>query len=309
MKNFNLHAGIFRPTIIVCLILILTAGINKLMAQDSTEVVAETAVPKKNKPIKNTFESIYIIDNQTVIVPIKKTFEMDLQHRFGVVSNGYKDLFGLTGGINIRIGFDYVPIDKLMVGIGLTTDRKQWDGNVKYALFHQSAHKGGWPVSITYFGDMAIDTRGQENFVNFGDRISYFNQILIARKFTNKISIQVAPSLSHFNNVEGYIDSKGDIQSKMKNDHFAIAFSGRYKITEKSSIILNYDQPLTQHPTNNPHPNIAFGLETTTSSHAFQVFAGNYNYILQQNNNFYNQNDYTKGQFLIGFNITKLWNY
>src|SRR5215831_12730274 len=104
MKNLNLHAGIFRPMIVACAILIVTSSMNKSIAQDST-AVETTPAPKKNKPIKNTFEGIFIIDNQTVMVPIKKTFEMDLLHRFGVVSNGYKDLFGLSGGINIRIGF------------------------------------------------------------------------------------------------------------------------------------------------------------------------------------------------------------
>jgi hypothetical protein len=72
---------------------------------------------------------------------------------------------------------------------------------------------------------------------------------------------------------------------------------------------MNYDQPLTTHPIGNPHPNISFGLEMNTSGHAFEVFAGNYRYILPQNNNLFNQNDFTKGQFVIGFNITRLWNF
>ena len=95
----------------------------------------------------------------------------------------------------------------------------------------------------------------------------------------------------------------------MKNGHLAISVAGRYKVTQKTAIIVGYDQPLTQHTTNNPHPNISFGLETTTSSHAFQVFAGNYYGIVPQSNNVFNQNDYTKGQFLIGFNMTRLWNF
>ena len=59
----------------------------------------------------------------------------------------------------------------------------------------------------------------------------------------------------------------------------------------------------------NPHPNISVGLEMRSSGHDFEVFVGNYNYILPQNNALYNQNDFTHGQFLIGFNITRLWNF
>ena len=82
-----------------------------------------------------------------------------------------------------------------------------------------------------------------------------------------------------------------------------------YKVTEKSAFIVGYDQPLTQHTTNNPHPNICFGFETTTSSHAFQVFFGNYYGIVPQSNNVFNKNDFQDGQFVIGFNITRLWNF
>ena len=47
----------------------------------------------------------------------------------------------------------------------------------------------------------------------------------------------------------------------------------------------------------------------TTSSHAFQVFMGNYNAIVPQYNNKFNQNDFRDWQFVIGFNITRLWNF
>ena len=290
---------------------LLTLMTMQVAAQDVTND-SDSSTPSptivKKKEVKNTFESNWIQDNQSVIVPIKGTFEMDIQHRFGTVNNGYKDLFGIYAPANIRIGFSYVIIKKLQIGFGFTKDRLQWDGNGKYAIVTQNK-TGGWPVSISWFGNMVVDTRPKENFVNSGDRLSYFNQILIARKLTDNLSVQVAPSISHYNNIEGYLDADGKIQPKMKNDHFAIAFMGRYKITPKTSFMVNYDQPLTQHPMNNPHPNISFGIETTSSSHAFQVFFGNYHNIIPQSNNFYNQNDYTKGQFVIGFNITKIWNF
>lgn len=165
------------------------------------------------------------------------------------------------------------------------------------------------PVSVSYYGNIVIDARGKSNFRNDVDRFSYFNQLIIARKVTEKFSVQVAPSFSWFNNVEAYVDKNGVIQKKMNNGHFAVSVLGRYKITEKTAIIAGYDQPLTQHLTKNPHPNICFGIEATTSAHAFQVFAGNYSGIVPQSNNMFNQNDYTKGQYVIGFNITRLWNF
>jgi hypothetical protein len=284
------------------LLLVLIAG--KSFAQDSTQVVQEKA---KVKPVKNTFGSVWVMDNQTVMVPIKGTLEFDIQHRFGIVNNGVKDLYGLFAPSNIRLGISYAPIQKLFVGVGITKERMQVDFNVKYALLQQT--RGKIPVSISYFGNMVIDARNKANFRYDVHRLSYFNQLIVARKLTEKFSVQVSPTFSWFNNVEGYVNSQGEILNKMKNGHLAVSVLGRYRISEKSAIIAGYDQPLTQHPANNPHPNVCFGLETTTSAHAFQVFVGNAFGIVPQSYNMFNQNDYTKGQFLIGFNITRLWNF
>jgi len=292
---------LIRSCILTALIFICAGPV---FAQDSTAVAAP--VKQEVRLAKNTFESVFLLDNQTVMVPKKGSLEMAIQHRFGKVNNGVKDFFGFFAPSNIRLGMTYVPYAKLNVGVGLTKERMQLDFNAKYALLKQTESKG-IPVSVSVFGNVVIDCREKSNF-RFGvHRFSYFSQLLIARKVTEHFSVQVAPSYSWFNNVEAYVNSKGEILNKMKNGHLAVSMMGRYKFSPKSSIVVNYDQPLTQHPTNNPHPNISFGLETTTDSHAFQVFAGNFYGIVPQSSNVYNQNDYTKGQFVIGFNITRLW--
>jgi hypothetical protein len=242
------------------------------------------------------------------MVPVKGTFEFDFQHRFGLVNNGIKDMFGLYSGATIRLGVSYVPIKNLQIGVGSNSDPMQVDFNVKYSIFRQTKDKS-MPVSVTWYSNAVVDTRSDNNFVNGGDRFSYFHQLIIARKITDKLSLQVAPNVSHYNSVPGQQFVENGPIYAMKNQHYAIAFSARYKVTSGTGIIVNYDQPLTQHPINNPHPNLAFGIELVTSAHVFQVFFGNYNAIVPQRNNFFNQNDYTKGQYLIGFNISRLWNF
>jgi hypothetical protein len=220
-------------------------------------------------------------------------------------------------------------VNRLNVGFGITKSNVLWDLNAKYAIISQT--KDIYPVSVSYYFNAAIDTR-KDVFIydgsaikHFSDRISFFNQVLIARKMTEKLSVQVAPSWSHQNAVSGYYtknDSTGqDIYGSMKHDHFAVAVSARYNLTPVTSLIFNYDQPLTKHPSFNPNPNISFGFEFNTSNHTFQLFAGNFYYLNPQRNNMYNSASpfgYTDketgqkvngGQFRIGFNITRLWNY
>jgi hypothetical protein len=318
--NFSNRLFTVNVCLLSCFLLLQTT----LYAQDTTTVAKEATVAAKAKPVKNTFQSVWIIDNQTVMVPVKGTFEMDIQHRFGTVNNGYNDFWGLFASSNIRIGVDYAPINNLYLGIGIDKYDELWDGSAKYAIIKQTPGKS--PVSITYYGDLSFDSRSDPNhgiFTHASDRIFSFNQIIIARKITDKLSLQVAPSISHQNSVNGYYVKKDSahttIFEDMKHDHFAVSLSGRYKIGETTALLLNYDQPITQHATNNPNPNLSFGFEFSTSGHTFQLFMGNYSLLNPAKNNLFNTNapfDYTQadgtkvkgGKFLIGFNITRLWN-
>lgn len=315
---------------VACLLLMMSfCSVVFAQSTDSTTTEnADTTEPvKKVKPVKNTFESIWLIDNQTVMVPIKKSFEMDIMHRFGTLQKGYEDFYGFFASSNIRLSFAYVPINKLLVGVSITKANMTWEGFAKYALLKQT--KGLYPVSVSFYTNIAVDTRTKNNFIHASDRLMFFNQLLIARKITDKLSVQVAPSVSHINVVNGYYkitgsvaDStyKSTVEGEMKHNHFAIAFSARYKLKPAMALMLGYDQPLTVHPTNNPHPNLSFGIEFTTSSHAFQLFVTNYYYMTPQRNNFFNKNNpvtingfndisFHKENLLIGFNITRLWNY
>jgi hypothetical protein len=286
------------------LLLLVVIGSNGY-SQDST--AEDAPVVRKVKPVKNTFGSVFMMDNQTVMVPIKGSMQMEIQHRFGTVNNGSEDLYGIFAPANIRLGMSYVPVKNLFVGAGIVKEKMQVDLDAKYSIFQQTPGKS--PVSVAYFANAVIDTRNKSNFLHSVDRFSYFIELMVARKVNESFSVQVGGSLSWMNNVEAYVDAEGKIQPKMHNYHMDASVLGRYKISPKSAVIAGYEQPLTQHVTNNPHPNICFGFETITSSHTFQVFFGNYFSIIPQNNAFFNQNDYTKGEFLIGFNITRIWNF
>lgn len=296
------YKKIWHLALVALLFTVITTA--KVAAQDTEPQVP---APAKIKPVKNTFESVWVIDNQTVKVNQKKTLEFDMQHRFGLINNGYQDLWGIYAPSNIRIGFSYVPVNNLQLGLGICKDRMQWDGSVKFALTKQN--NGKMPVSITYFGNAVVDTRDKKFFVNDGDRLSYFNSLMIARKINKRLSLQVSGNYSHFNNMEGFLNAEKKVTPKLFNDHFSVSCLGRFKVSDNAALMLNYDQPLTKHNKNNPYPNISFGIELSTSAHQFQIFMGNYSYILPQNNNLFNQNDFTTSRYVIGFNITRLWNY
>lgn len=310
-----------RAFLIGCLICVLSVG--NLMAQDESVAQDEVEIT----PVKNTFESIWLIDAQTVMVPVKGTLEADFQHRFGTWENGYDELYGIFASSNIRLGMNYVPVDRLQVGLGFTKFNNLIDFYGKYAILRQMKG-GGSPVTLDYYVNAAIDTREEEDtqFDEPSDRWSFFHQVMVARKFSDKFSLQLSGNLSWFNYKEHNYDSLGGDLVDLGQDSkafFSASAIARYKFSNVLSVIAAYDQPITDveffNDGDGPYPNVSFGLELTTSSHAFQVFIGNYQGLVPQYNHTYNDNNWSstvvkangnkvRDGILIGFNITRLWN-
>ncbi len=252
----------------------------------------------EDKPVRSTFEATLLIDNQTVESPFKGGLQFQIQHRFGTVKNGITDIFGIYAPSNIRLALNYGITDKLMLGAGTTEDYKLQDLQWKYAILRQT-RSGKTPVSVSYYGNVVLDARSTDNFgpeENFRSihRFSYFTQVIVARKFNEKLSFQVAPGFIYYNSVE----------QGLKNADFTIHAGGRAKVLGPISILAEYDQLLTKQDAFDPKPNLAAGIEIGTATHAFQIFFANYSAIINQRNLLYNTNDFTKGDYRLGFNIT-----
>ena len=168
---------------------------------------------KKDKPQRDAFEGYWLIDNPTNVLYTKGTLEFDIEHRFGLLNIDNNDLFGILAPANIRLGVNYSFTDNLTLGIGITKVKRLVDFNAKIALIRQT-RKNTIPINITFYGNIAIDTRPQENFITASDKFSMFSQLIISRRFNRKFSLQVSPSYSHFNRVD----------AAMNNNHFSVAY-------------------------------------------------------------------------------------
>ena len=255
------------------------------------------------KPQRPAFQSSFVIDNPTDVLSPKKSLEFQIKHRFGLINTGENDRAGLWGNSNIRLGLTYAVHDRWTLGWGTTKFDRLEDFNLKTSIFRQT-RSDKVPVNVSYYGNMAIDTRDSENFERGTDRLSFFHQIIISRRFSRKFSLQLAPSLSHYNYVE----------HRMSNDVFGLALGGRYKFSRQGSILVDYSHPFTHHLNGevleaDPEPGLSVGVEFATLGHAFQIIVSNLNGIVPQKNYVFNQNDFFDGDILIGFNITRIFRF
>lgn len=289
IKNYNL---LRKFAIRANLTIAVLSGSLLCFGQDGKE---ETG----NLPVKSTFSAGILVETPSVMSPFKKMLELNIQHRFSSMENGISDIYGIYGAANTRIAINYGLTDKIMVGCGTTMYNKLQDLNWKVSLLKQN-RSDSKPVSISYFGNVVLDARDKAFFppkttYRFIHRFSYLTEFMIARKFDDAVSLQLAPQFVYYNSVD----------TLHKNINYGITFGGRVKIWDSKSILFEYDQPLTARVESKP--NLALGLEIGTATHAFQIFITNYQGIIGQQNLVYNANDpFTKHfskNYMFAFNI------
>ncbi len=283
---------------------LLVFAFGSVLAQET-----ETEVKKVDKPVRSPFESGYLIDNQTTVIQPVKTLEFAIQHKFGSIENGRSDLWGLyASGANIRLGLNYVVANNVQIGIGVAKERMTTDFNAKWTILEQT-RSDAMPIALALYGNIAIDGRDKDQFhedFKSSNRLSSFAQVIVGRKFSDGISLQTGLSFSHYNLID-----EGNYHDKV-----GVHFNGRFKVSPQGSIIFNVDVPLdldyldsAANDYNNPEPNVSFGYEVSTSTHAFQIYMGNSKGLIQQDIMVNNTNKIDLDNFMIGFTITRLWNF
>lgn len=253
------------------------------------------------RPARSAFESSFIINNPSNVLFPKKTLEIQIKHRFGLINTGGNDLFGIWAPSNIRLGATFAVSDRFTIGFGTTRFNRLQDFSLKAGIFKQT-RSNSIPVSVSYYGNFTVDARPKENFTSDQDRFSFFNQLIITKRFGPNLSLQLAPSVSHYNLVD----------IKNRNDKIAVGIGGRYKISLQTSILIDANLPFTHHLNSvefntDPEPGLAIGVEFSTAGHAFQIFIGNYSGIVPQQDTMFNQNNFFNGDILFGFNITRAY--
>lgn len=284
------------------IILLLFTGA-AVQAQDSSLLKmlddSMAAHPKKAY-VFGTFKAEHIVNMQTIESPAQGNLNFVIQHRFGTLNSGSYNFFGLDNA-TLRLGLDYGITDDLAVGVGRSSYLKTFDGYLKYKLFKQT-EGGGMPVSVSLIGTITDFTQDltDEVFLNASDRTAYSGELVIARKISSSLSLEVTPTYLHYN----FVPTPQD-----KNDIFALGLGGRMKITRRMSINAEYDVvPKNQIVSYTVHNSFSLGWDIETGGHVFQLVFTNSQSIVPTQYIAQTTGTWGKGDIYFGFNISRNFN-
>ena len=245
------------------------------------------------------FKSINLINSQSVETTGKQGLNFMISHRFGNINTGAYDFYGLDLKSSIRFGLEYGITNRFDIGIGRTNDEKLYDGNIKYKILRQSSGAVNMPISVSWYSSMAVSA---DHWVNpnrnnlFTSRLSYAHELIIARKFNERFSLQIVPGAIHRNLVD------------TKQNENIVAFTGlgaRYKLTRRLALSSEYYYILSPYTASHFVNPLAIGIDIETGGHVFQLHFSNSKGLHEKILIGENTNDWLKGQFGFGFNICR----
>jgi hypothetical protein len=301
------------------LLILLFLGVSPWMgvaAQDDLLSMLDEEQSKEPTYTIATFKASRLINGQTIETISKNHLNFWISHRFGAVNSGFiANFFGLDEA-KIRLGLEYGLTDRWLVGAGRSSLEKTYDLYTKYKVLRQSNQM---PITVTAMAGWGINTMPTGYVMESGstmkfndniERYSYWSQVLVARKFDEKLSLQVMPTLIHVNKVE---------DPSIPNQLFALGAGGRYKLSQRFTLSAEYYHTFRELEDDEddddgggtgafPYPYrdaLSLGVDIETGGHVFQFHLTNARGMVEKQFIGQNVGSWGKGDIFYGFNIAR----
>lgn len=295
---------------IIVLIFLSGMVLPKLHAQDDLMKMLEDESKKEKKRdyATATFKTSRLINGHSIENAAAGVLDLKISHRFGMVNKGAYEFFGLDQA-TMRLGLDYGISKRLMIGVGHSTFQKQYDAFGKFKILRQA--KGGrWasPISVSAVSSVMLGTLKWEdptrkNF--YTSRLAFAHQLIIARKFSEGLSLQLMPTMVHYNIVN---------EVTTPNDIFALGAGGRIKLSKRLSFNAEYYHVLPLsfvagegYMLPGTKNSLAVGFDIETGGHVFQLHFTNSTGMTEKTFITETTGDFFKGDIHFGFNVSRVF--
>ncbi|MFZ9755848.1 MAG: DUF5777 family beta-barrel protein, partial [Bacteroidia bacterium] len=159
----------------------------------------------------------------------------------------------------------------------------------------QQTRGGGSPVSVLTVASAAYRRQNYSAEPSTLERMVYVGQLIVGRKFNENLSMELVPSVVHYNWVN----------VNVPNTQFALGMGMRRKLTMRSSINLEWIPVLSDR--GDFYNSFSVGMDVETGGHVFQM--GFTNSIGLTENLFLTRNttQWSNAGVRFGFNLSRVF--
>lgn len=252
---------------------------------------------KEQKFEQPAFKAMKIGNLQSTKIAAKGDLYLYVSHRFGSLEDGLSTFFGFDNA-NTKIQMVYGLFDGVQVGVSRESVRKTYAMSAKAKIKNQS---DDFPVNLVVYGTANINSELRKDrypFLKFADRLSYASQLLISRRITNSLSLELAPTFVRQNLV---------LEPFQDHNQIALGAGGRLKLSKRMSLNLDYVYNFNRHEDSVYKNPLTVGVDIETGGHIFQLLFSNAQSTNEPGFISNAEGDWTKGDVFFGFNIVRVF--
>jgi len=247
---------------------------------------------------KAAFKGLQVCTMQSTKLASKGEWYFIVAHRFGDLTEGFDNFFGFDNA-NSKIGGLYGANEWLTLGFSRHTLNKNYEFTAKYKFANQEVN--GFPVTIVGYNTMDINSQLSEDefpLLKASNRFAFSTQLPISRKFSNSFSAELNPIFIHKNLYDSVFE---------ETDNFLLALGGRYKLSKRISLNMEYAFRLNAVETGLYQNPATIGLDIETGGHVFQLVFSN-SQAMNDITYFTNATGLTGGKGIyFGFNLYRVF--
>ncbi len=298
------------PTIKIRFILLLMMGMTLLTTSRTVAQNLEDLLKSEEKTgadeVTATFKSTRIINGHSIERMKKNQLEFRISHRFGRLNSGGYEFFGLDQSV-IHFSLEYGLTNWLEFGMGRGSYEKTFDGFAKVSILRQTT--GGdknIPLHLSFLSSVEVNgLKWDDPTIThyFSSRLTYVQQLMIARKFGKSFSFQLTPTFIHRNLVAEAIEP---------NDLYALGAGARYKLSKRLSLNAEYFyvyRGAANQGTIRYYNPLAVGVDIETGGHVFQIMLTNSRGMREGGFIGKTNGQWSDGDVHLGFNISRTFSF
>ena len=270
---------------------------------NTTDLLTDLLLVDENldaQPVAYTFKSTRVINTHSIENVAAGVLDFRIMHRFGAINGGWYELWGLDQA-SMRMSLDYGITPRLMVGGGRSNVGKSYDGFIKYKIIRQSeGGRGAKPFSLSYVAGTILSAQrwaDPERKNYFTSRLSYYHQLLLAKKISADLSLQFTPTLLHRNLVSG---------PEIPNTLMAIGTGGRIKVGPRVSLNADYIW-VPKAEVLGTRNSLSLGVDIETGGHVFQLHLTNSRGLNEAQFIADTRGNWNDGSVYFGFNLSRVF--
>jgi hypothetical protein len=307
MNALNIKSGIMKK-----IFSLFAFGLSIWTVSIAQETTDAKEAPQQ-KFTRATFNSTRIINMQSTEMTSEKSLQFLISHHFSPLWNddasdqdNLAGLFGLNSGLAYTyLSFDYSPMSWMNFGVA-AAGRSKYEGWAKFKILRQQTGQKEIPVSLAWYSAFNVNASKDATVSLSWNKYSYIHQLLIARKFSDALSLQLMPTLIHFNVVPNGLNNSNQV--------YSMGLGGKYKLTANKNITFEYARQFNMFDNLidkngnilNYKPDLAsIGMEFNTGGHLFQFYIGNTTHSSNIDQLARNTSKFKLSNLALGFTINR----